>query len=106
MSVLGSRAPLPVEVARFGLAATIRRVAEAGGAPVLRTGRDGAPFVSDGGNAILDCAGFAPIRDPFTLQRDLRAIAGVFETGLFIEIADEALIAEADGSVRSLRADR
>ena len=104
VTVLGSRAPLPVEVARFGLAATTRRVAEAGGGPVLRLRGDGAAFVTDGGNVILDCAGFAPIRDPFTLARDLRAIAGVFETGLFLEIAREALIADADGSVRSLRA--
>jgi ribose 5-phosphate isomerase A len=104
VSVLGEHAPLPVEVARFGLAATTRRVAEAGGAPVLRLQKEGAPFVTDNGNVILDCRGFAPIRDPFTLQRDLRAIAGVFETGLFLEMASEVLIADADGSVRALRA--
>ncbi len=104
VTMLGERAPLPVEVARFGLAATTRRLLAAGGAPVLRLAGDGAPFVTDGGNVILDCGGFAPIHDPFTLQRDLRAIAGVFETGLFLEIADEALIADADGSVRSLHA--
>ena len=102
VDVLGARAPLPVEVARYGLAATTRRVAEAGGEPVLRLGTDGAPYLTDGGNVILDCAGFAPIRDPFTLQRELRAIAGVFETGLFLELADEALIAGADGGVRRL----
>ncbi len=104
VSVLGERAPLPVEVARFGLAATMRRVREAGGEPVLRVAADGAPVVTDNGNVILDCPGFAPIRDPFTLQRELRAIAGVFETGLFLEMADEALIADGDGAVRSLRA--
>ncbi len=103
--VLGERAPLPVEVAQFGLAATTRRVAERGGAPVLRRGSDGAPFVTDNGNVILDCAGFAPIRDPFTLERDLRTIAGVFETGLFLQIASEALIAGADGRVERLRAE-
>ncbi len=104
VDVLGTRSPLPVEVARYGLQATTRRIAEAGGQPVLRRGADGAPFVTDGGNVILDCAGFAPIRDPFTLQRELRAIAGVFETGLFLELADEALVAGADGSVRRLPA--
>ncbi len=104
VTLLGERAPLPVEVTRFGLAATTRRVAEAGGQPVLRPGKDGEPFVTDGGNLILDCAGFAPIADPFTLGRTLRAIAGVIETGLFLEIATEALIAHPDGRIETLRA--
>ncbi len=99
---LGERAKLPVEVTRFGVAATSRRVADLGGAPVLRAGANGAPFVTDGGNFVLDCGGFAPIRDPFTLQRQLRSIAGVVETGLFLQLAQSALIAGADGSVREL----
>lgn len=100
VTVLGERARLPVEVARYGLAATTRRVAALGGEPVLRRGKDGEPFLTDGGNVILDCAGFAPIRDPFTLQRELRSIAGVFESGLFVEMASEALVAGSDGVVR------
>ncbi len=99
---LGEHAPLPVEVTQFGLAATTRRVAEAGGRPVLRLTRDGKPLVTDGGNFILDCAGFAPIDDPFTLTRTLRAIAGVIETGLFLQIATEALIARPDGGIERL----
>jgi ribose 5-phosphate isomerase A len=99
---LGEHAKLPVEVTRFGVRATARRIAALGGAPVLRTARDGTPFVTDGGNAVLDCGGFAPIRDPFTLQRDLHSIAGVVETGLFLNLAQSALIAGADGSVREL----
>jgi ribose 5-phosphate isomerase A len=103
---LGQRAPLPVEVARFGYLATARRIAELGGRPVLRCYRSGAPFVTDGGNVIFDCPGFAPIRDPFTLQRQLRAIAGVVETGLFIDRAEQAIIGEADGSVSVMRPGR
>ncbi len=102
VTVLGERAPLPVEVTRFGLAATTRRVAEAGGRPALRLGAGGEPFATDGGNLILDCAGFAPIADPFTLARTLRAIAGVIETGLFLRIATEALIAHPDGRIETL----
>ncbi len=103
VTVLGEKAPLPVEVVRFGHAATARRLAELGGAPVLRPGPDGAPFVTDGGNLIYDCAGFAPIRDPFTLQRQVRAIAGAVETGLFIDRAEQAIIGAADGSVSVMR---
>ena len=99
---LGERAPLPVEAIRFGIAATMRRIAELGGAPVLRHGTAGIPFSTDGGNFVLDCRGFAPITDPFTLSRDLRAIAGVVETGLFLELATEALVAEPDGTVTRL----
>ncbi len=99
VTCLGERSPLPVEVVRFGHAATARRVATLGGRPVLRLDAGGTPFVTDGGNVIYDCAGFAPIADPFTLQHDLRAIAGVVVTGLFLERAERALIGATDGSV-------
>ena len=102
VDVLGARAPLPVEVVRFGHAATARRLADRGGRPVLRRVQGATVFVSDGGNVIYDCAGFAPIRDPFTLQRQLGSIAGVVETGLFLEHADRALIGSPDGTVTVL----
>ena len=102
VATLGERAPLPVEVVRFGHGATARRLAELGARPVLRQDSGGAPFVTDGGNVIFDCAGFAPIRDPFTLQRQLRSIAGVVETGLFIDRAEQAFIGAPDGGVRVL----
>jgi ribose 5-phosphate isomerase A len=102
VTTLGERSVLPVEVVRFGLAATTRRIAGLGATPTLRRGADGATFVTDGGNYVLDCAGLAPIRDPFTLQREFKAIAGVVETGLFLEIATEALVAQADGTVTKL----
>lgn len=82
--------------------ATAARIAALGGAPALRR-RDGAPFRSDNGNLILDCPGFAPIRDPFTLDRVLRAIAGVVVTGLFTLKVERALIGHDDGSVEELR---
>ena len=103
VDTLGSKAPLPVEVVRFGQGATERRLGEIGGRPVLRTDRDGTPFVTDGGNVIYDCGGFAPIRDPFTLQRQLRAIAGVVESGLFLDRAEQAIIGATDGSVQVVR---
>ncbi len=99
---LGEHAPLPVEVVRFGHAATARRLADLGGQPVLRRVQGETVFVTDGGNVIYDCAGFAPIRDPFTLQRQLGSIAGVVETGLFLEHADRALIGSPDGTVTVL----
>jgi ribose 5-phosphate isomerase A len=103
VATLGARAPLPVEVDPVAAEAIAARLAALGGAPRLRT-RDGAPVRTDGGHFILDCPGFAPIRDPFTLERQLRAIAGVLATGLFLLPVECALIGRADGSVHVERA--
>jgi ribose 5-phosphate isomerase A len=100
---LGTRMPLPVEMAQFGYRATMARVAALGGRPVLRTNADGSPTVTDSGNLLCDCSGFAPILDPFTLDRELRAIAGVMGTGLFLLPVEQAIIGSDDGSVRVLR---
>jgi ribose 5-phosphate isomerase A len=103
VATLGDKAPLPVEVVRFGHPATARRLSDLGARPAMRLDRSGAPFITDGGNVIFDCAGFAPIRDPFTLARQVRAIAGVVETGLFIDRAEQAIIGAPDGSVTVMR---
>ena len=100
---LGKHVPVPVEVSRFGELATVRRLAALGAAPVLRRGADGAAFVTDGGNLIYDC-GFGPIGDPSTLERRLRAIAGVLGTGLFLGPVEQALIGKDDGGVEVRRA--
>ncbi|MBV9811418.1 MAG: ribose 5-phosphate isomerase A, partial [Acetobacteraceae bacterium] len=47
VAILGERAPLPVEVIRFGHRATARRIEALGGVPRLRAGPDGAPFATD-----------------------------------------------------------
>jgi ribose 5-phosphate isomerase A len=103
--VLG-RFPLPIEVAPFGLAATQRAIEAAAsrcGAPgpaVLRRTKDGHAFVTDGGHFILD-ASLARIADPALLARRLADIPGVVEHGLFIGLAQTAIIAGPDG-VRSV----
>jgi ribose 5-phosphate isomerase A len=96
--------PLPVEVARFGLAATRNMIevltSDAGctGEIKLRLKPDAAPFVTDGGNFILDCA-FGRIEDPEALDEALKLVPGVMESGLFLGIADAAIIAGPDGVV-------
>lgn len=99
--VLGAY-PLPVEVVRFGLAATRNMIemlaSDAGctGHIRLRMGQDGQPFVTDGGNYIFDCA-FGRIEDADALDTALKIIPGVVENGLFLGLADAAIIAGADG---------
>jgi ribose 5-phosphate isomerase A len=97
--VLGSRRRLPVEVVPFALTLLIRRLDELGLRPELRT-VEGRPFVSDNDNLILDCA-VEPIEDASALDRRIRAIPGVVDTGLFLGTADTVLVA-ADGAVREL----
>ena len=87
--------PLPVEVVPFSLQ-YVKREIEQLGIPVALRVRDGAPFVSDNGNAILDCA-FGTIADPADLDRRLRALHGVVATGLFIGLAARVLVAWDDG---------
>jgi len=96
------RFPLPIEVVPFGLAATRRAVeaaALAAGAPgpaPLRRGNDGHAFVTDGGHFILDAALERIVR-PDVLAKRLAAIPGVVEHGLFIGLAQAAVIAGPDG---------
>jgi ribose 5-phosphate isomerase A len=100
---LGEHAPVPVEVVRFGHEITARRLAELVGRPVLRRGRDGSPFATDNGNLIYDCH-TGPVADAAALGAALRRIAGVVESGLFLEGVEQAIIGQPDGSVRVLRA--
>ncbi|HEY7644666.1 MAG TPA: ribose-5-phosphate isomerase A, partial [Hyphomicrobiales bacterium] len=57
---------------------------------------NGEYFVSDSGNYIADCA-FGEIGDPETLSDLLEMIPGVVENGLFIGIADQAIVAGPAG---------
>jgi ribose 5-phosphate isomerase A len=94
--------PLPVEVVRFGLAATREMIealaAEAGceGPITLRRTTNNHPFVTDSGNYILDCA-FGAISEPEALDEALRLVPGVVENGLFLDVADLAIIAGEEG---------
>ncbi len=57
----------------------------------LRKYAYGNPYVTDEGHHILDC-NFGEIADPPALAQKLRAIPGVVEHGLFIGMAEMALV--------------
>jgi ribose 5-phosphate isomerase A len=103
VSVLG-RYPLPIEVEPFGLGATRRAVeaAIAGAGPpapaLQRHDSAGHAFVTDSGHFILDAA-IQRIPDPTELAARLSVIPGVIEHGLFIGLAQAAVIA-GDRGVR------
>ena len=93
----GGKVPVPVEVVRFGWQSTHRRLAGLGATPILRLGVDGQPFVTDGGNYIVDCH-FGAIAEPAALEHTLRALVGVVETGLFVDLATDVIVAR-DGAI-------
>ncbi|MEM6711340.1 MAG: ribose-5-phosphate isomerase RpiA [Pseudomonadota bacterium] len=101
--------PLPVEINPFGASSTIasiEAICERHGLTAnacirrnLATSRgDRAPFVTDGGHWILDC-GLEAITNPDSLHMDLCLVPGVVETGLFIGMAQEALLADDTGVI-------
>ncbi len=93
---LGERAPLPVEVVEFALPVCERTLRRLGWEPVRRTAAGGGPFVTDEGNAILDCRR-ADWADPAALAAAVRAVPGVVEHGFFLGMASAAVVGTADG---------
>lgn len=88
---------VPVEVLPFGLAKATAAIKELGGVPFVREGqRKMGPVVTDNGNYIVD-ADFGPIDDAEKLDKQLKMIPGVLETGLFIGLADVVYLGKKDG---------
>ena len=93
--VLGTRGTLPVEVVPFAAPTCGRRLAALGIASALRA-EGPRPFVTDNGNYVLHCA-VGPIARPHDLLHDIRAIPGVVEVGLFLDLADVVVVEDANG---------
>ncbi|MFQ5758693.1 MAG: ribose 5-phosphate isomerase A [Candidatus Bathyarchaeia archaeon] len=94
---LGKNQPLPIEVLPFALPTVMLKIEEIGGKPILREGKGKVgPVVTDNGNFIVD-ADFGPIDSPKVLNLELKAISGVIETGLFIELADVVYVGKPEG---------
>lgn len=94
---LGTRAPLPLEVVPFAWEAHLEPLRALGLDPVLRVGGDGDPYHTDNGNLILDLHAPGGFEDPWEMEGTLRARAGVVETGFFLGMAGEVILAGADG---------
>ena len=93
---LGVNAPIPVEVSQVGLNHTERRLQKLGAETRIRRDASGSPYLTDGGNAIIDCR-FGAIPDPVDLDTRLQSVVGVFETGLFLGLCDLLVIGTSDG---------
>ena len=99
---LGEHMRLPVEVTRFAWRDTRRRLARLLPDAQLRAD-EGTPYLTDEGHYILDCV-VPPDADAAELDLALKRIAGVVEHGLFLGMAERALLGTPDGGVEVLTA--
>jgi ribose 5-phosphate isomerase A len=98
---LGDTFPLPIEVVPFAVDPVVRTLRSMGGEPVAR---DEGRYLTDNGNRILDTRFPGGIEDPAVMDITLTLIPGVVGVGLFIELADLALLGGPDGTVTELSA--
>lgn len=99
---LGEGFRLPVEIVRFGWRDTRRRLSGLLPDAELRSTEDKSePYVTDEGHYILD-APIPPEASASDLDQALKRIPGVVEHGLFLDMADLALLGRPDGTVERL----
>ena len=93
---LGEHTPVPVEVTQFGWQATAVALAKLGCVPERRYTTGEQPYVTDGGNFILDCR-FGPLADPGAIEKRIASIVGPVESGLFVGRSSVVVVASASG---------
>jgi ribose 5-phosphate isomerase A len=93
---LGEHTPVPVEVTQFGWQVTAVKLAGLGCTPQRRYTSGEQPYITDGGNYILDCR-FGPIADPSIIERRITKIVGTVESGLFVGRTSVVVVASTTG---------
>jgi ribose 5-phosphate isomerase A len=94
---LGTTFALPIEVVAWGWESHARLLRDRGAHVAVRAGPDGSPTRSDNGHVFLDCRFPTGIEDAHALEESLARRAGIVETGLFLGLATEAIVASASG---------
>lgn len=100
---LGRKQPVPVEVLPVAEPLVSRRIRELGGKAILREVGKGTPYITDNGNFILD-VDFGVIEDPYELNKTLKMIPGLVETGLFLDMAHVVYVGTRTGLRKMERA--
>ncbi|MCK5398096.1 MAG: ribose 5-phosphate isomerase A, partial [Thermoplasmata archaeon] len=95
VQMLGTKSALPIEILPFALAAVKPKLEELCVEAILRE-KEGETFVSDNGNYIIDCK-FDAIAEPEELESRLNNIPGVVENGLFLGLANMAILGTSGG---------
>jgi ribose 5-phosphate isomerase A len=100
---LGTRAPIPIEIVPFARVRLIAQLTDRSLSPRLRADRTtGAPVLTDNGNEILDLFPENGLDDPAQLERVLRQMPGVIETGIFVGLAHRIFVGLPDGTVQEI----
>jgi ribose 5-phosphate isomerase A len=93
---LGEHTPVPVEVTQFGWQATAVALAKLGCIPERRYATGEQPYLTDGGNHILDCR-FGPLADPGAIEQNIAMTVGTVENGLFVARTSVVVVASITG---------
>lgn len=98
VNVLGeNNHPVPIEVLPVAAPVVMHKIGEIGGKPILREGKGKVgPIITDNGNIIID-AYFGLIHKPAELERALKSLTGVVETGLFVKMANRVYLGKSSG---------
>jgi len=89
--------PVPIEVIPFATPIVMHKIKEMGGKPLLReSNKKVGPVITDNGNVIID-VDFGLVNEPAELNRKLKFVPGVVETGLFVRMADLVYLGERFG---------
>lgn len=81
---------LPVEVVPFAYRQIFNKLKDLGLNPVIRKS-DSGYYVTDGQHYIIDLF-IQKIEDPYKLEKNIKMISGVVDTGLFLDIADTVIV--------------
>jgi len=98
VKVLGeNNHPVPIEALPIATPLIMRKIKEIDGKPVIREGMGKVgPVITDNGNIIID-VNFGLIRKPAELERELKSLTGVVETGLFVKMANVVYLGKRSG---------
>jgi len=103
VNCLGGKQLIPLEILPFAYRYVRSEVAKMGGKAKVResTGKMG-PVITDNGNFLID-VDFGRVKNPSKLERHLKAIPGVLETGLFIGMVDRTFVGQRNGRVTVMK---
>jgi ribose 5-phosphate isomerase A len=98
---LGQTFELPIEVVQFGWGDSRRRLLSLVPSADLRAAASGEPVVTDEGHFLLDCS-LPADGDVAALGEQIKATVGVVEHGLFLGLADEAVLGTPEGQIERM----
>lgn len=96
---LGDSFALPVEVVPFAVPPVARWLTGRGYEVTVRRCADGRQVVTDNGNHVLDARLAGGIEDPAVEELWIAQLPGVVTSGLFVDLAERALLADVDGRI-------